>query len=232
MSELNCWHISDTHSMHLQLKEPDNIDLIIFSGDEANPKDKYQGEQETLNFLYWMGNLKAKYKVFVAGNHSSAIATKLLDFNKFNEYGIIYLEDSSVNIEGFNIYGSPWSPNFCNWHFMKDRSKLHDIWQEIPLDTDILITHTPPKTILDLSYDRKNILEYCGCQSLKKRVLEIQPLLHCFGHIHNCQDIINAGLLKLSEYKTVFSNGSVATDGKFSKGVTSNGNIIKIKKTI
>jgi hypothetical protein len=48
-----------------------------------------------------------------------------------------------------------------------------------------------------------------------------------FGHIHNCKDIINAGMQKLSICDTWFSNGSVVTDGKFGK-LSSNGNIIEI----
>lgn len=49
----------------------------------------------------------------------------------------------------------------------------------------------------------------------------------CFGHIHNCEDIINAGYTKQSSYGTIYSNGSVVTDGKF--GITSsNGNIFEI----
>ena len=61
-----------------------------------------------------------------------------------------------------------------------------------------------------------------------KKVIKIQPTLCLFGHIHNCEDIINAGTVKLSSYKTIFSNGSVVTDGKFGR-LSSNGNILKIK---
>jgi hypothetical protein len=55
----------------------------------------------------------------------------------------------------------------------------------------------------------------------------MQPQYMLFGHIHNCRDIINAGMLKLSAYDTWFSNGSVVTDGKFGK-LTSNGNILEV----
>lgn len=37
----------------------------------------------------------------------------------------------------------------------------------------------------------------------------------------------NAGTLKLSAYKTIFSNGSVVTDRKF-RTLSSNGNILEI----
>jgi Icc-related predicted phosphoesterase len=70
-------------------------------------------------------------------------------------------------------------------------------------------------------------MESCGDKSLLNLVLEMQPQYMMFGHIHNCKDIINAGMLKLSAYNTWFSNGSVVTDGKFGK-LTSNGNIVEI----
>ena len=87
--------------------------------------------------------------------------------------------------------------------------------------------HGPPKGILDLSYDTTSKLEFCGDQSLKKRMLVLNPKLCLFGHIHNCEDIINAGTMKLASYDTIFSNGSVVTDGKFGR-LCSNGNIFDI----
>ena len=41
------------------------------------------------------------------------------------------------------------------------------------------------------------------------------------------EDIINAGTMKLSISDTIYSNGSVVTDGKFGK-LSSNGNIFEI----
>jgi Icc-related predicted phosphoesterase len=87
-----------------------------------------------------------------------------------------------------------------------------------------VITHGPPKGILDKSYDKIGHMESCGDKSLLNQVLAMQPAYVCFGHIHNYDDIINAGMLKLSAYATWFSNGSVVTDGKFGK-LTSNGNV-------
>ena len=58
-------------------------------------------------------------------------------------------------------------------------------------------------------------------------MLDLKPKLCLFGHIHNCEDIINAGIMKLSMRDTIYSNGSVVTDGKFGK-LSSNGNIIEI----
>jgi Icc-related predicted phosphoesterase len=110
---------------------------------------------------------------------------------------------------------------------MKARHKTHDLWQQIPDDTDIVVVHGPPATMLDLSYNRQNELEFCGDSALRKRIIDINPKLCLFGHIHNTQDIINAGTRTLSIRGTIYSNGSVVTDGKFGK-LSSNGNIFEI----
>ena len=79
----------------------------------------------------------------------------------------------------------------------------------------------------DISEDRDGKLEFCGDTSLKKHMLDLKPKLCLFGHIYNCEDIINAGTMKLSVSDTIYSNGSVVTDGKFGK-LSSNGNVIFI----
>jgi len=224
---MKIWHFSDTHTYHSLLNIPENIDIAIFSGDCSNPRDPYKNEHEVLEFLDWYKELPIKYKIFIAGNHDSSIEKRLVDGLLIGCKGIIYLENSDVTIEGLKIWGSPYTPTFSDWSFMKKRDKLHDLWQTIPEDSDIVIVHGPPRGILDFSYNREGILENCGCTALKKRMLNIEPKLMCFGHIHNCDDIINAGYTKLSEYRTIFSNGSVVTDRKFGK-LTSNGNILEI----
>lgn len=47
-------------------------------------------------------------------------------------------------------------------------------------DTDVVITHSPPRGILDRTDDRVN----AGCPHLFEAVARARPRLHCFGHIH------------------------------------------------
>jgi len=224
---MKIWHISDTHSYHKFLEIPEDIDMVIHSGDFSNYHDVLKNEPEALNFLSWFAALEIKHKVLIAGNHDAFAI-----FLKFKELciglGVTYLENTEVVIDGLKIWGSPYTPQFGNWHFMKSRAKIGRVWQSIPDDTDIIVTHGPPKGILDISEDRYHSIEFCGCSALKKRVLKMPNLkLMCFGHIHNNTDIINAGTMNLSTSDTIFSNGSVVTDGKFGR-LSSNGNIIEL----
>jgi Icc-related predicted phosphoesterase len=225
---MKIWHISDTHTYHDLLTIPEGIDLVIHSGDCSNPRDPYNNEPEVREFIDWYKELPIKHKIYVAGNHDTSIEKKLVTKKDFEDYNIIYLENEYVTIDGIKIFGSPHTPQFGQWAFMKDRVKLERFWKiAIHEPCDIIVVHGPPKGCLDKSYDRDNNMESCGDKSLLNLVLEMQPKYMMFGHIHNCKDIINAGLLELSGYKTWFSNGSVVTDGKFGK-LTSNGNIVEI----
>ena len=225
---MRIWHISDTHGYHDLLQVPEDIDMVIFSGDAGNVRSPFINEHEVRSFLLWYSNLNIPLKLMIAGNHDSSIEAKLIKSKDIlRDYSIMYLEDEMIEIEGLRIWGSPCTPTFNNWSFNRDRSKLNEIWQRVPDDINIMITHGPPKGILDLSEDRDSNLDLCGDSALLKRILTIKPKLHLFGHIHNFKNHINAGIMKLSIQDTIFSNGSVVTDNKFGI-LSSNGNILEI----
>lgn len=225
---MKIWHISDTHTYHHLLTPPEGIDMVIFSGDCSNPRELYLNEPQVREFIRWYFSLNIKYKIFVAGNHDTSIEKGYINKMDFESNGIIYLENDFVEIEGLKIWGSPVTPTFGHgWAFNKNRSKLHDLWSNIPDDTDIVITHVPPQTILDVSYKLEGHLEYCGCLALLKRMKKIEPKLCLFGHIHDNVNNLNSGVRMISNCKTIFSNGSVVTDGKFG-ALSSNGNIFTI----
>ena len=226
---MKIWHISDTHTYHDLLTVPEGIDMVIFSGDCSNPRDAYENEPEVRNFIHWFKTLPIKHKIFVAGNHDTSIERGLVTWEDFEAYNIIYLENEHITIEGVKIFGSPLTPSFGNgWAFNKPRHKLDRIWSNIiDTDVDIIVSHGPPKGILDLGIDRRHTMEFCGCKSLWNVIKSINPKLVLFGHIHNCDGVINAGTRTVDGLDTIFSNGSVVTDGKFGR-LSSNGNIFEI----
>ena len=203
--------------------------MVIHSGDFTNFHDVYKNEPEAKDFLQWFGKLPIKYKILIAGNHDSLAYQWSTEFKKLcKDLNIIYLENEGVEINGIKFWGSPNTPNFGSWYFMKDRDKMDKHWSQVPDDIDVFIVHGPPKGILDLSYNRNGELEFCGDKSLRNHLINrIKPKLCLFGHIHNTDDIINAGTMKLSCCNTIFSNGSVVTDRKFGI-LSSNGNILYI----
>ena len=100
---------------------------------------------------------------------------------KANLKNCIYLEDQSLQIFGYKIYGSPWQTPHLWAAFQRNSDTLKQIWSKIPDDVDILMTHGPPYKQLDKT--RKGV--DTGCPHLLKEVLtRVKPILHCFGHIH------------------------------------------------
>lgn len=172
--------ISDTH-----LRTPSYLippgDLLIHSGDATMGGTL----QEVMKFNKWLGEIKDNYKygiVFVAGNHDW-LFEKQPDLARSLITNATYLQDESVVINGFKIYGSPYQPEFCNWAFNLPRGEqLAKKWSQIPDDTNILVTHGPPAKILDTCPGFSQV----GCEDLSKRIDQLKDLkLHQFGHIHH-----------------------------------------------
>lgn len=114
----------------------------------------------------------------------------------------IYLEDSACEVEGFKIWGSPWQPEFYDWAFnLPIGDRLAAKWDLIPSDTDILITHGPPKHVLDLTTTNVST----GCPDLLSTIQKrVKPKLHVFGHIHESYGVDTDGT-------TVYANASTCT---------------------
>jgi Icc-related predicted phosphoesterase len=172
--------ISDTHTFHNQVQVPDG-DVLVHAGDMG-----LRGSfDEIQSCLTWLNGKPHKHVVAIAGNHDWAFArpdTKgYLDLGRIN-----YLENSCVNIDGKNFYGSPVQPWFCDWAFNVQRGpEIKKYWDMIPDAglVDVLITHGPPRGILDQAAPHRHS-DCLGCDDLFKKVEISKPLVHVFGHIH------------------------------------------------
>jgi len=175
--------ISDTHTKHYHIPKEHlpGGDMIIHCGDISS-----RGYREEVRlFLEWFTDLDSyTHKVFIAGNHDFFFEENPLQSTELvQEYpNIIYLQDNMVEIEGIKIYGSPWQPEFYNWAFNLPRNgdKLKEKWKAIPENIDILITHGPPFGCLDKTIQGQSV----GCEILTEEIKRINPIIHCFGHIH------------------------------------------------
>lgn len=224
---MKAWAISDTHTYHRLAIVPDKIDLFIHAGDSTDYQIMHNGPMEFEDFYNWISNLSIKHRVIIPGNHDYW-ALKTYNRDKLKEAGVIYLEHEYFDLEGLKIFGSPYTPTFGNWCFMKDRGKLDPYWRHLDGDIDILITHGPPAGILDLTENRDYQLEQVGDLSLYKRVMEKKPKYHIFGHVHNFKSCRNQGMFQYINHPTKFMNVSAVEDGRFDKGLISNGIVFEI----
>jgi len=174
--------LSDTHNKHNVIEVPSG-NILVHSGDFSGMGKK----SEVKSFFKWLHKKSSEFEhvVFIAGNHELSFQDKASWVDELIEglpKNVHYLEDSEVVIDGMKFYGTPWQPEFYNWAFnLKRGLPLVEKWALIPEDTDVLITHGPPKYMCDyMPWDLTNI----GCEDLLNRVMAVKPKLNVFGHIH------------------------------------------------
>jgi predicted phosphodiesterase len=184
--------ISDTHTKHNQVTSSlPGGDVLIHAGDISSMGYRH----EIQDFIKWFSGLdNYKHKIFIAGNHDWGFQTEpkatehLLELNPGCEYlqdNLFLIGDDTDNYEDMvKVWGSPWQPEFYNWAFNLPRQgwELGVHWNQIPEDTEILITHGPPFGHLDTV--KLNPTFNTGCELLRERVDVVKPKIHVFGHIH------------------------------------------------
>ena len=206
--------ISDLHNKQSALNLPSG-DILAVAGD-MTATGSYKELNDFANFL---SKEKPKFKkiVTVAGNHDLTFDREfypkhgdkhhnpILDCEKaraifLNNKAITYLEDEQTELDNVKIWGSPWIPPIGPWAFtVYSDAHEQEMFQKIPENTDILITHTPPRDILDIFSNQVYFedpetkeqkmeikLENFGSKVLMDRVEVVKPKVHVFGHIHNC----------------------------------------------
>lgn len=198
--------ISDLHGYYPKLE---GGDLLIIAGDLTTSDQEKQYD----DFWRWLCYQNYKKKIVIAGNHDNFLQ-KNPGFLKDCGQDIEYLCDSGIEFEyeedveeehkfkgmisykskkKLKIWGSPWTQTFpgmnphCKAFTVDTEEELAEKFKLIPNHVDILITHNPPYGIFDkleryTSSGRSE--EYVGSISLRNKVMDIKPSLHCFGHIH------------------------------------------------
>ncbi|KAJ4389765.1 hypothetical protein N0V93_007237 [Gnomoniopsis smithogilvyi] len=173
--------VSDTHDL-----VPDRIaegDLLIHAGDLTNAGTVHDIQAQ----IDWLASLPHRHKVLIAGNHDSwfDVRSRKSDdkrnVRRPDFKGLHYLQNSSVSLDfsdarKLTVYGAADLPvcggddNAFQYH--PDR---HPWKGRIPMETDVLVTHTPPKFHRDLGL---------GCPGLLEEVWRVKPKVHIFGHVH------------------------------------------------
>ena len=177
-------HLSDTHGLHRQLKNLPEADIAVHSGDFTMTGS----ETEAIDFLNWFCDLPHKHKIFICGNHDECLYGANIEGLDSNVH---YLCNSGIKIDGIKFYGVPMFMEDC----ITDRQA--NFYENIPSDTDVLITHTPAFGILDFD-DNINY----GSEELLAKLPSLSLKAHLFGHIH-----AQHGLLEKNG--TIFSNGAI-----------------------
>lgn len=195
---------SDTHGKHGSIIEEHmpEADILLHAGDFTNAGDPKQVQ----SFATWLDNYPAKHKIVIAGNHDVTFEPEYCkrNWNRWQQTqedceqaraaliqsSSIYLENRAVEVMGYNVYGTPYQPAFCDWAFnLEGRDALRECWSKIPDETDILISHGPPYGMGDLCFHGQRV----GCRDLLETIRRKQIPVSVAGHIHEGYGVIDDG---------------------------------------
>lgn len=169
--------ISDTHNRRTSLPPIPYGDVLVHAGDGTMKGTA----EEVIAFGKWFRSQPHPYKIFVPGNHDF-----LFESNRQEAEALLapngeidVLINERFKVGDLNIYGSPQVPNLVKWAFYAGEKPD---WSHMPDGLDLLITHGPPRGILDSIPDTGSV----GCVALRNAVEYRRPKVHVFGHIHEC----------------------------------------------
>jgi calcineurin-like phosphoesterase family protein len=168
-------------------------DLLLHAGDLSIVGSQAE-IQEQLN---WLSSQPHTHKIVIAGNHDVLFDPAFLEANPVRKFmnpdakasglnlgSVIYLQDESVTLKlakggverELKIYGSPKTPQYGSSAFQVPPTQ--DVWSgKAPEETDILLTHGPPRNHLDGGLR-------AGCINLAREVMRVRPRVVLFGHVH------------------------------------------------
>lgn len=174
--------VSDTHGIY---RHPiPHGDVLIHCGDS---------EWSAAQLEQWAEKYNHTHVLAVSGNMDYRLGQQKDTLKR-----VTYLQDSELIVSGIKIYGSPWTPRFVGVFQLDDQNEAEKVWERVPLDVDVLITHGPPKGIRDITSRGRGV----GDGQLLTKVLQINPRVHCFGHIHESYGTHQSD-------KTLFCNAAV-----------------------
>ncbi|PHH76820.1 hypothetical protein CDD80_1198 [Ophiocordyceps camponoti-rufipedis] len=180
--------ISDTHDRSVHVPTGD---VLVHAGDLSTNGTASDIQAQ----LDWIRTLPHAVKIVVAGNHDrffdpeSRIPEDVSANSRLDLDGLTYLEDelsvqeinvliyipsaSSGPFESFAELTSRLDEPMTSFQYPPTTSPW---FSRVPPQTDVLVTHTPPKHHLDLGL---------GCPGLLREIWRVRPRLHVFGHVHS-----------------------------------------------
>lgn len=180
--------MSDTHGFQRGLPVPDG-DLLVHCGDATGKEDRRKAGVQMEEFARWFRRLPHREKLFVKGNHEEGLRVEELLGNS--------VFAGSRTCLGLRLHAQPFSRD--------------GRYKPLPQGVDVLLSHEPPRGVLDLGLDAKGGKpRNCGSGQLREALVALRgegPRLHIFGHIHEARGTLLAN-------GTLFVNAANANAGR------------------
>lgn len=162
--------------------------------------------------ITWLREADFKVKIIVCGNHD--ITCDIPFYQQYGAYyhnkkledpsscialfqsdpSIILLNHESRQVRityndgavaTLKVFGSPYSIAHGFWAFGYAPKDASQLWDQIPLDSDLVVTHTPAKFHQDEFGTRGS----AGCEKLRETLWRVRPRLFVCGHIHEAYGV-------------------------------------------
>ena len=196
--------LSDLHGHLVQISE--SADVLVIAGD-FSPLYCQQDPIGTIGWIEsrlipWFKKLNVSDFIIVPGNHDFACTYSFFNddlktiLSRHELIGRVhYLNRSSVKLFGKKFYGIPDTEGLLGWAF----SNKFNVDYSFDKDTDILVTHQPPK-VSDIGFVSAYNKDF-GSIELRNVILNSNIEANICGHIHTGQH---------GGYNLSLNNGKIA----------------------
>jgi Icc-related predicted phosphoesterase len=188
--------ISDLHG-YLPKDLPEG-DVLVIAGDvlpDLRPLSvQASWAKETL--LNWLKLKKEKYRniILTWGNHdfvdsygedvAAHLHDHLNDFENGPPPSFVYICETpqTIKLGKYIFYVNPYCLQLPGWAYQAHEDCLADMYRDIPLGVDVIVSHGPPMDYCDKLDKIPGF--HAGSISLKNAVRKSQPKAVICGHIH------------------------------------------------
>lgn len=195
--------LSDLHGTLLPVEDFKPCEMVCICGDVV-PLNVQASSKKTRKWLInefkpWCESLPCDKVIFIAGNHDiylNNLDFMYTQFPKDKKVTYLFHENyvhASRSGKEYSIFGTPYCQLFGNWAFMETDNILEKLYQDIPENLDILITHDAPYGVSDIIlqedypwYDGKT---HIGNKPLSQEILRKAPKIVLHGHLHSTSRI-------------------------------------------
>lgn len=189
--------MSDLHGRLLPSKFIDTpADIAVIAGDITPALHSYHGATAegrdnqarwiVDTFIPWLETLPVRHIVLTWGNHDHVGEhPHLLPRTVWPDH-VHVLVNQSVTLDGLSFYGVPQTPRFLNWAFNEDDTEaaLGRFWKQVPVGTDVLVSHGPPCGVCDtIQHGEPPLGSRTQLHWLQSEALNRPRVVIC-GHIH------------------------------------------------